>query len=310
MNTKPDIIGREELEILQAQVKFLTLKDGRRIAFHEYGDPAGMPVIFCHGSGSHVHVMLLHHSAKRHNFRIIVPDRPGIGQSDFQAGRKLLDGAADIAALADYLGIAKFGLMGISGGVPTLLACAYALPERLLFVVDLAGAAPLYTDPQALSKLGTMDRVYAKLGAKLPLWLFQIPFSLLGFQQKVMKSPQAFAKIMGSSMCPADSELFAIPDMAYLFMRDFQELFRQGAKGAAFDAQLIYLDWGFDLRNIKMHVEIRQGTEDRWVPPMFSEYLSKTLPDSTLDLIPGQGHFYHMAYGDDTLDAVSRLIKK
>jgi pimeloyl-ACP methyl ester carboxylesterase len=310
LTAKPDIISREEIEALQAQVKFLTLKDSRRIAFYEYGDPAGMPVIFCHGTGSHVHVMLLHHAAKRHNFRIIVPDRPGIGQSDFQPRRKLLDAVADISTLADHLGIAKFGVMGISGGGPTLFACAYALADRLLFVVDLACAVPLYTDPQALSKLGTMDRVYARLGAKLPLWLFQIPFSLLGFQQKTMKSPQAFAKMMSSSMCPADSELFAIPEMAYIFMRDFQELFRQGAKGGAFDAQLVYLNWGFDLRKIKTHVEIRQGAEDRWIPPMFSQYLSKTLPDSTLDLIPGQGHFYHMAYADDTLDAVTRLIKK
>lgn len=308
MPDKPDIIGREEIDELQATVKFLACKDGRRLAYYEYGDPSGTPIIFAHGTGSHVHVMLLHHAAKRKKFRIIVPDRPGVGQSDFQPGRKILDGAADIAALADHLGIGKFGVMGISGGGPTVLACAYSLADRLLFAVDLAGAVPLYRDPEALKKLGTMDRFYAKIGAKLPLWLFQVPFSLIGFQMRTMKSPQAFVKMMGSSMCKPDMDLFLMPDMAYILMRDFQELFLKGAKGPSYDAQVIYLDWGFDLSKIKTRVEIRHGTEDRWVPLMFSEWLSKTVPGARLTAISGQGHFYHMAYGDETLGAAGGLL--
>ena len=302
--TAPELIGREELEALNKKVLYMETAGGRRIAFYEYGDAQGIPVIFCHGTGSHVHGMLLHRPAKRNGYRIIVPDRPGIGLSDFDPKRKLLDGADDIAGLADHLGIKRFGIMGISGGGPTLLASAYKLKDRLMFVVDLAGAVPLYTDPEALKQLGAMDRFYAKVGAHLPLWLFQIPFSLLGFQQKVLKNPQAFVKMMRSSMCEADMELFGNADLQYLFMRDFQELFRQGAKGAAFDAQLIYLPWGFEIREIKIHVDIHQGSEDKWIPPYFSQYLARTLPDATLHMIPGQGHFYHMAYGEETLKQV------
>ncbi|MDD4894382.1 MAG: alpha/beta hydrolase [Candidatus Omnitrophica bacterium] len=301
-----EIISNSELESLNANVAFITKDTGRRIAFYEYGDPSGKPIFFCHGTGSHVHAMLLHNSAKRLGYRIIVLDRPGIGLSDFDPKRKLLDGASDIAELADHLHIDRFGLMGISGGNPTLLACAYKLPERLTFVVDLAGAAPLYTDPAALKQLGTMDRIFAKLGAHLPLGLFQIPFSLLGFQQKIMKSPKAFANMMRSSMCKADMELFDIPEMQYIFMRDFQELFRQGARGAALDAQLIYLPWEFDIRQIRIRVDIHQGSEDRWVPSYFSQYLAKTLPDAALTIIPSQGHFYHMAYAEETLKMINR----
>jgi pimeloyl-ACP methyl ester carboxylesterase len=213
--------------------------------------------------------------------------------------RTLLDGAREMALLADYLGIGRFGVMGISGGVPTVLACAFALADRLQFVVDLAGAVPLYRDPEALKQLGTMDRFYARIGARMPLWLFQIPFFLLGFQQRVLKSPRSFSKIMRSSMCGADMELFENPHLQYLFMRDFQELFRQGSRGAALDAQLIYLPWGFDVCQIKIHVEIYQGTEDRWGPESFSRDLAGALPDASLHLIPDAGHFYHMLRGDD-----------
>lgn len=306
----PEIIGREELEELNKKVSFLEVSGGRKIAFYEYGDPRGIPVIFCHGTGSHVHVMLLHAPAKRNGYRIIVPDRPGIGLSDFYPERKLLDGAEDIAALADRLGLKRFGMMGISGGNPTLLASAYKLNGRLTFVVDLAGAAPLYTDPEAVRRLGAMDRFYAKIGAKLPLWLFQIPFSLLGFQQKVLKNPRAFVKMMDSSMCEADRKLFEIGDLQYLFMRDFQELFRQGAKGPALDAQLIYLPWGFEIKDIRVPVKICQGSDDKWIPRQFSEYLAKTIPNAALHIIPGQGHFYHMAYGEETFRRVKAFEAK
>ncbi|MDD3089306.1 MAG: alpha/beta hydrolase, partial [Candidatus Omnitrophica bacterium] len=194
------IISSAGIEELNGKVKFFTTGCGRRIAFYEYGDPVGVPIIFCHGTGSHIHVMLLHEAAKELGYRIIVPDRPGIGLSDIDHKRTILDGASDTAALADHLGIGRFGVMGISGGNPTLLACAYRLADRLTFVIDLAGAAPLYTDPAALKELGRVDRIYARLGSRLPLWLFQIPFSLLGFQQKMLKSPKAFADLMRSSM--------------------------------------------------------------------------------------------------------------
>jgi pimeloyl-ACP methyl ester carboxylesterase len=102
-------------------------------------------------------------------------------------------------------------------------------------------------------------------------------------------------------------ELFDEPQMQYLFMRDFQELFHQGSRAAALDAQLIYLPWGFDLRQIRIHVDIRQGTDDRWIPPYFSQYLAKTLPNAMIEMIPGQGHFYHLAYAEETLIRITHI---
>ena len=38
---------------------------------------------------------------------------------------------ADVIALADAFGIARFGVIGNSAGVPYALACAALIPERL-----------------------------------------------------------------------------------------------------------------------------------------------------------------------------------
>ena len=302
------MLSMHEIDELEKKVQFLETRQGTRLAFHEYGDPKGHPIIFYHGTGSHVHGMLLHKPGLRYGFRIIAPDRPGIAQSEFRAGWTVLEYARDVADLADHLEIGTFGAIGISGAGPALMASAFAIPDRLHCLVDLACAMPLYKDHEMAKNLGTMDRLYAELGTHLPLKLFEIPFSLLGIMQKVMKSPKSFARMFDSSLCPADKEIFKMPDFQYLLMRDFQELFRHGAEGPAYDAQTVYKEWGFDLADINMHIEVYQGTDDIFIPQQFSEYLAHTAKDVRLNLIEGRGHFYHLVYGYQMLKKVAELF--
>ncbi len=70
-------------------------KNTERVAFSEYGDPNGEPVMFCHGwPSSRLMAQFTHDAARELGVRIISPDRPGIADSSFVAGRKLLDWAA------------------------------------------------------------------------------------------------------------------------------------------------------------------------------------------------------------------------
>ena len=56
----PDIIKAEELEVLNSQVAFMAAKDGRKIAYYQYGAKDGAPILFCHGTGSHIPVSYTH----------------------------------------------------------------------------------------------------------------------------------------------------------------------------------------------------------------------------------------------------------
>src|SRR5205085_7749365 len=71
----------------------------------------------------------------------------GFGRSSFQRDRRLLDWPRDVTALANQLEWERFTVMGISGGGPYSLACAYALPERVDRAVCVSGvgspAAPV-----------------------------------------------------------------------------------------------------------------------------------------------------------------------
>jgi pimeloyl-ACP methyl ester carboxylesterase len=99
--------------------------DGRRLAYRDRGDPAATPIVSHHGTpGSRL---------DRHpdedailaelGVRMIAYDRPGYGESDPQPGRRVVDAAGDVSAVADHLGIERFAVVGTSGGGPHALAC-------------------------------------------------------------------------------------------------------------------------------------------------------------------------------------------
>jgi pimeloyl-ACP methyl ester carboxylesterase len=80
--------------------------------------------------------------AQKLHLRVIVPDRPGLGLSDFQAGRQLLDWPEDVIALADHLKLEQFAILGYSGGGPYAAACGYAIPQRISKIGIVSGAGP------------------------------------------------------------------------------------------------------------------------------------------------------------------------
>jgi pimeloyl-ACP methyl ester carboxylesterase len=82
---------------VQKQEQTIRLRDGRLLAYAEFGDPSGIPLLFCHGWGDS---RLTRHPDDARTaalgIRLITVDRPGFGRSDFQPRRTLLDWPADI----------------------------------------------------------------------------------------------------------------------------------------------------------------------------------------------------------------------
>ena len=94
--------------------RHLVLPDGRRLTYREYGAPQGRPVIYHHGTPSsrvEPEAFGLAAVAAAQGVRLIVPDRPGMGGSDHQTGRALLDWPDDLGRLADHLGLPRFAVL-------------------------------------------------------------------------------------------------------------------------------------------------------------------------------------------------------
>ncbi len=105
---------------MEATNNHIFLGDGRRLGYAKYGDPQGQPLIYFHGwPSSQLEARMVEPTALRPHMRIIAPDRPGFGLSDFKPGRKLADWPDDVIELANALELERFAIMGFSGGGPT-----------------------------------------------------------------------------------------------------------------------------------------------------------------------------------------------
>jgi pimeloyl-ACP methyl ester carboxylesterase len=124
----------------------IRLRDGRTLAYAEWGPSDGFPVLGFHGTPNSRLVHLGAESRKRAGVRLILPDRPSLGRSDFQPGRRLLDWPADVEEFADSLGIDRFGVFGVSGGRPHALACGYALRDRVSALGLVSAVGPAFDD--------------------------------------------------------------------------------------------------------------------------------------------------------------------
>lgn len=130
-------------------LRTVTRPDGRRLAWAEYGDPVGEPLLYMHGTPScHLEAtaFAIDRAAARLGVRLIVIDRPGMSDSAFQRGRRVLDWPGDVAVVADRLSIEQFAVLGYSGGGPYAAATAHALPERVQVLRLVACVAHL--EPQ------------------------------------------------------------------------------------------------------------------------------------------------------------------
>src|SRR5207249_11593816 len=124
--------------------KLIQLGNGSQIAFEEYGDPTGTPVVFCHGVPSYRTMTQLTDDSARHlRVRIISADRPGISGSSFQRNHKLLEWPPIVERLVDHLGVTKFRMLAISGGAPYAYVTASAMPTRVRPIASVSVVPPL-----------------------------------------------------------------------------------------------------------------------------------------------------------------------
>jgi pimeloyl-ACP methyl ester carboxylesterase len=101
----------------------IALPDGRRLRWHEFGDPGGSPVIYTAGTPvSGLGGASYYEAARAAGLRWISPDKPGYGGSDYQPKRSLISWPDDLAALAGHLGLDRVALAGESGRGPFTLA--------------------------------------------------------------------------------------------------------------------------------------------------------------------------------------------
>jgi pimeloyl-ACP methyl ester carboxylesterase len=268
--------------------KELRLPDGRAMGYVDAGNPNGFPVIIIHGlPGSRLDALYIgEKELESQGIRAIVPDRPGIGLSDFQPGRKILDYPDDIAAMADTLKLERFSVLGISVGGAFAFACALKIPQRLHAVGISSSIAPLDI-PGIMENMGP-GRYFFLNARRLP-WLVHLQFRLM--QYGLQKNPAQVIEQVKATFPPPDRAVFEDERMQQAFLASLQELTRQGTRGMVYEAALLARPWGFSVRDIQMPVKLWYGGQDTNTPPQMGRYFAEHLRDVDAHYIPDEGHF-------------------
>jgi len=258
-----------------------TLPDGRTLAFAEFGDPDGQPCCYFHGApGCRWELSVSEAAAVQAGVRLIAADRPGYGGSAPAPDRTIASWADDVAALADHLGLDRFGVAGLSSGGPYTVATAALLGDRVTGAVVAAGSADTAWPASAD---GYLDR--------------EIELMALATPDDAVRRCEEHYGVDGSGFLGGDLDLGSA-DSAFLaderhlgaLMAELGEAFRQGVVGYAHDIWVQGRPWTFDPASIVCPVLVVHGDDDDLVPLAHSEHTASTIPGSELRVLPGVGH--------------------
>jgi len=267
------------------------LPDGRKLAYNEYGASNRKPLFYFHGSpGSRIEATLYANEDILHTLdvRLIAVDRPGMGLSDFQPNRRLLDFPNDVLALADHLGIGRFSILAYSLGGPYGFACAFAIPQRLHKVGIVSGAA-LFTEPVLMKNINEGTRKFLTLPREKPALARFFLWMMLDAMPSI--APNKFAAQAGSLLPEADRVILSKnPVLQKGFVNTVREATKQGTRGAFQESLLSVTDYGFRLQDIQTPMMLWHGEEDKNIPVEMARYASAAIPNSEAKFYPNEGH--------------------
>lgn len=252
-------------------------RPGARIYFAEAG-AGDRAIVFSHGLLMDHEMFAPQAEALGGEFRCVLWDQRGHGQTTQEGEWTYWDSAADLVALLDHLDVEKAVLAGMSQGGFVSLRVALRAPERLkgLFVIDTQAG----TDPEPVEMMN------AAIAAQ---WKEHGP------------DESVLAAVHGTIVAPAEPGGW--PDK-------WRAMSPQGVAGA-FRA-LIERDALEDrLGEIEVPALVVHGDADAAIPTERAEALCSGLPNcEDFVLIPGGGHASNLSHPDEVNRALLAFARK
>ncbi len=243
--------------------------DGQTIAWEEFGDARGKPVLFFHALEGALVTPQVSQAAARSGLRFVAPWRPHFGDtSGLQSGdafERTRNFAARLPAFLDHLEIDRVVALGTQAGMPYLMAMAQAHPERLYGVV---GAGPF------LPVAGKDFRYLAK-SHRAQMRIARIAPSFVRIYQRAMLATMGtgeFYRFVEEYYqdCPRELEAVRRPEMLDVFRRAATYAMRAEFEGTI-DTMLTWsADWRELCRDIAVPVHMMVGAQDANCDPEFA----------------------------------------
>jgi pimeloyl-ACP methyl ester carboxylesterase len=266
----------------------ITLSNGLKLGYAEYGDPRGEVAFYFHGwPSSRTQGCLFDDLAKKYGMRLICPDRPGIGLSDFQPGRRLSDWEQTMTDLAAHVGADNWHVIAWSGGGPYVLASALLMPKRLLSASIICGAPPL-------TFLGDREmfwiyRLLIQLRKLLPTLLAGI--LKIGACIARMRQGSFIQRSLLKMLGAEDRRILSEPKVFKVVCEATLGALDSPAAHVISDADIYLNEWGFEVSRIGIPVHFWHGKQDRNIDWTYSQRLASLIPHAITHFSEHDGHY-------------------
>jgi pimeloyl-ACP methyl ester carboxylesterase len=269
------------------------------MAYSEWGDLQGRPVILLHGTPASRLICPDEEATEAAGVRLITMDRPGYGRSDPRPGATLLDWTDDFLEFVDRLDLPPSPVVGWSGGGRFALAAGFRAPHLVPIVGVIASRGPLYEVPGGIDSLSAEDRAIAVLLrhdhaaglasiARDGEWLDGDGWQTM------------FEGIWGD----ADDRILADPTALAALKTMVREGVGHGSAGYQNDCLVSWTTWGFSVSEIHQPVHLWWGESDLDTPRLGLDYLAATIPHASFVIYPGEGHLLLISRWGELLAAL------
>ena len=238
-------------------VQTIVYKPGYNLAYMDYGNKTGFPILVQHGMIASIKDSGLLHRLEKHRTRLIGIARPGYGESSPYSMDNMAEWGDIVSILVNELGIFQFDVLGMSSGAPYSYSIGYGLPEYCRNIFIFSGTPALYDD------------------SILDDWPHEVNKSA-----GIPELEKVAMEIFFSNLSKND-----------LARNDIKDSMMNGCFGIAQDLKLRCADWGFVLSSVGQDVYMQHSKADDQVPFGTAEKTSKLLPNCRFAIKENDPHF-------------------
>jgi pimeloyl-ACP methyl ester carboxylesterase len=251
------------------------------LAYDDRGD--GPALVFLHGHPFSRAMWSSQLAVLSDEFRVVVPDLPGYGESPATPGTLTMREIADaVVALLDALGIDRATVVGLSMGGLVAMELALGDPERVAGVVLAATTAAPLTADEAERRRATADDIEAN--------------GMLGHTVEML--PRLFGPV--ASRDPA----ITVPIATTMLSTD------PAGPAAALRGRAERPDYARLLRELVPPALVIAGDHDAYSTREVTEQLVAALPDPDVVILEGVGHFPNLEAPERFDDAVRAFARR
>ena len=247
------------------------------------------PILFAHGFGCDQNMWRMITPAFEQDYRIVLFDYVGSGNSDLKSWDRdryaTLDGyASDILDIVEALDLRDVILVGHSVSSMIGVLAANRAPDRFAHVI-MVGPSPRYINDADAGYTGGFER------QDIEGLLDMMDRNYVGWANflapAIMKNPERpeLGVELAESFCSTDP----------VIARRFAE--------ATF-----FADNREDLPRLGVPSLILQCSEDMIAPNAVGDYIHRVTPGSTLHVLAATGHCPHMSHPEETIDAIRAYL--